>query len=137
MNYIRRADERGHADFGWLDSRHSFSFGEYHDPDHMGFSNLRVINDDTVAPGAGFGTHGHRDMEIISYVLSGAVRHEDSMGNRFVVPAGDVQRMSAGSGVLHSEFNDSDEAPVHFLQIWITPSEMGLAPSYEQLCTGI
>lgn len=132
MTYVRRADERGRANFGWLDSRHSFSFGSYYDPDHMGVSALRVINDDHVAPGAGFDTHGHRDMEIISYVLEGAVRHEDSMGNQFVVPAGEVQLMSAGTGVMHSEFNDSPDEPVHFLQIWIEPREMGLKPGYAQ-----
>lgn len=132
MNYVRRAEERGTAKFGWLDSKHSFSFGRYYDPQHMGVSALRVINDDQVAPGAGFDTHGHRDMEIISYVLEGAVRHEDSMGNKFVVPAGDVQIMSAGTGVMHSEYNDSTESPVHFLQIWIQPREMGLKPGYGQ-----
>ncbi|QIL90604.1 pirin family protein [Microbulbifer harenosus] len=132
MLYLRRADERGKADFGWLESRHSFSFGHYHDPKHMGFSALRVINDDTVAPGAGFGTHGHRDMEIISYVLSGAIAHKDSMGNQFVVPAGDVQRMTAGTGVTHSEYNDSKTDPLKFLQIWIIPNQRGLEPGYEQ-----
>lgn len=132
MNYLRRSEERGQADFGWLDSKHSFSFGEYYDPNHMGVSALRVINDDRVAAGAGFDTHGHRDMEIISYVLEGAVRHEDSMGNQYVVPAGDVQIMSAGSGVMHSEFNDSNDTPVHFLQIWIQPREKGLKPEYGQ-----
>ena len=132
MNYVRRAEDRGNANFGWLDSKHSFSFGSYYDPQHMGVSALRVINDDQVAPGAGFDTHGHRDMEIISYVLKGSVRHEDSMGNKFVVPAGDVQIMSAGTGVMHSEYNDSTEEPVHFLQIWIQPREMGLKPSYGQ-----
>ena len=132
MNYIRRAEERGRANFGWLDSKHSFSFGQYHDPDHMGISTLRVINDDTVAPGAGFDTHGHQDMEIISYVLEGAMRHKDSMGHQFVVPAGEVQRMSAGAGVMHSEYNDSDTDPVHFLQIWITPNRLGIEPGYEQ-----
>ncbi len=132
MTYVRRAEERGRANFGWLDSKHSFSFGSYYDPEHMGVSVLRVINDDQVAPGAGFDTHGHRDMEIISYVLEGAVRHEDSMGNQYVVPAGDVQLMSAGTGVMHSEFNDSSEEPVHFLQIWIEPRESGLKPGYAQ-----
>ena len=132
MLYLRRADERGKANFGWLDSRHTFSFGHYYDPKHMGISALRVINDDTVAPGAGFDTHGHRDMEIISYVLSGAIEHEDSMGNRFVVPAGDVQRMTAGTGITHSEFNHSKTEELKFLQIWIIPNEKNLQPGYEQ-----
>ena len=132
MIKVRRSEDRGKANFGWLNAKHSFSFGQYYDPEHMGVSVLRVINDDTVAPSAGFDTHGHRDMEIISYVLDGAVRHEDSMGNRYVVPAGDVQVMSAGTGVMHSEFNDSDTNPVHFLQIWITPKVMGTKPRYEQ-----
>ena len=132
MNYIRPAGDRGHANFGWLDSYHSFSFGTYHDPMHVGVSALRVINDDTVAPGAGFGSHGHRDMEIISYVLEGAVRHEDSMGHRFTVPAGEIQLMSAGSGVMHSEYNDSLTDPVHFLQIWITPNVLEAEPGYQQ-----
>ena len=132
MFYLRRADERGKANFGWLDSRHSFSFGSYYDPKHMGISVLRVINDDAVAPGAGFGTHGHRDMEIISYVLEGAIEHKDSMGNRFVVPAGDVQRMTAGTGITHSEFNHSKSDPLKFLQIWIIPDQRDLEPGYEQ-----
>lgn len=132
MHYLRRADERGKANFGWLDSRHSFSFGHYLDPNHMGLSALRVINDDTVAPGAGFGTHGHRDMEIISYVLSGAIAHKDSMGNEFVVPAGEVQRMTAGTGVTHSEYNHSQTEPLKFLQIWIIPDQRDLEPGYEQ-----
>ena len=132
MLYLRRADERGIANFGWLDSRHTFSFGHYYDPKHMGISALRVINDDTVAPGAGFGTHGHRDMEIISYVLSGAIEHQDSMGNQFVVPAGDVQRMTAGTGITHSEFNHSKTETLKFLQIWILPQEKNLQPGYEQ-----
>ncbi|WP_323845412.1 pirin family protein [Microbulbifer magnicolonia] len=132
MDYIRKADARGRANFGWLDSRHTFSFGSYYDPRHMGVSVLRVINDDTVKGGTGFGAHGHRDMEIISYVLEGAIEHRDSAGNHFVVPAGEVQRMSAGSGIQHSEFNASRTQPLRFLQIWIEPDVMGIAPSYEQ-----
>ena len=132
MSYYRQAEARGKANFGWLDSKHSFSFGGYYDRNHMGVSALRVINDDTVDPGAGFDAHGHRDMEIISYVLEGAVRHEDSMGNQYVVPAGDIQIMSAGSGVVHSEYNNSLDDPVHFLQIWIVPNEQGLEPGYQQ-----
>ena len=132
MLYLRRADDRGKANFGWLDSRHSFSFGHYYDPKHMGISVLRVINDDTVAPGAGFDTHGHRDMEIISYVLKGAIEHKDSMGNSFVVPAGEVQRMTAGTGVTHSEFNHSQTEALKFLQIWIIPNQRDLSPGYEQ-----
>jgi redox-sensitive bicupin YhaK (pirin superfamily) len=132
MKYIRRSEERGQVDFGWLKSKHSFSFGEYHDPKHMGVSVLRVINDDMVMPDQGFGTHGHRDMEIISYVIEGALKHEDSTGNKYTVPAGDVQRMSAGSGVKHSEFNASNTDPVKFLQIWIQPNVIGIEPSYEQ-----
>lgn len=132
MIYQRPAKERGRASFGWLDSKHSFSFGSYYDPQHMGISVLRVINDDTVAPGAGFATHGHQDMEIISYVLEGAIEHKDSMGNQFVVPAGDVQRMSAGTGITHSEFNHSGSEPLKFLQIWIVPAQKGIAPGYEQ-----
>jgi hypothetical protein len=132
MIAIRKAGERGHTRLEWLDSHHTFSFGEYQDPRHMGLSNLRVINDDTVAPGGGFGTHGHRDMEIVSYVLSGVLEHRDSLGNGSVIRPGDVQRMSAGKGVLHSEYNPSGEEPVHFLQIWLQPSRRGVEPGYAQ-----
>ena len=132
MFYTRPAQQRGRANFGWLDSQHSFSFGHYYDPKHMGFSVLRVINDDKVTGGAGFDTHGHRDMEIISYILEGAIEHEDSMGNRFVVPAGEVQRMSAGSGITHSEYNHSKTDNLRFLQIWIQPNKQGIKPGYEQ-----
>jgi redox-sensitive bicupin YhaK (pirin superfamily) len=133
MFYFRAANARGKANFGWLDSQHTFSFGNYYDPDHMGISVLRVINDDIVAPGAGFDNHGHRDMEIISYILEGSIEHKDSMGNQFVVPAGDVQRMTAGTGIMHSEFNASKTEPLKFLQIWISPNLKGVKPSYEQM----
>lgn len=129
---IRRAALRGRTDLGWLHSRHTFSFGDYYDPQNLGFRALRVINDDIVAPGGGFGTHGHRDMEIISYVLAGALAHKDSLGNGSIISPGDVQRMSAGSGVLHSEYNASPSEPVHFLQIWIVPAARNIAPGYEQ-----
>ncbi|UTW45702.1 pirin family protein [bacterium SCSIO 12696] len=132
MYYLRPGSERGRANYGWLDSKHSFSFGHYYDPKHMGISALRVINDDTLKPGAGFDTHGHRDMEIISYVLEGAIEHKDSMGNRFVVPAGEVQRMSAGTGITHSEFNHSHSDRMRFLQIWIQPNRQRTQPSYQQ-----
>ncbi len=132
MVTLRPATQRGHGNYGWLDSHHSFSFGDYYDAAHMNFGPLRVINEDRVEPGMGFGTHGHRDMEIISYVLDGELSHQDNMGTGSVIVPGDVQRMSAGRGVQHSEFNPSKTAGVHFLQIWIEPSERGIAPSYEQ-----
>ena len=132
MISVRRADDRGVAKRGWLDSRHTFSFGGYHDPDHMGFATLRVINEDVIQPGQGFGTHSHRDMEIVTYILDGALEHKDSIGNGSVLRPGEVQRMSAGTGIEHSEFNPSPTDIVHLLQIWIVPERKGLAPDYEQ-----
>lgn len=128
----RRANERGHFDHGWLNTYHTFSFGDYHDPTHSGFRALRVINEDVVAPARGFGMHPHRDMEIVTYVLEGSLRHRDSLGHEGVIRPGEVQRITAGSGILHSEFNPSQDQPVHLLQIWITPQRRGLQPGYEQ-----
>ncbi len=136
MMTIRRANERGHANHGWLDAHHTFSFADYHDPNWMGFRSLRVINDDTIAGGGGFGTHPHRDMEIITYILSGALQHRDSMGHEAVLKAGDVQRISAGTGIAHSEFNYSPIKPVHLLQIWLYPERKGVKPAYAERSLG-
>ena len=136
MIQVRKAAERGHFDHGWLDTHHTFSFGDYYDPAHMGFRSLRVINDDRVAPGQGFGMHGHRDMEIVTYVLDGALAHKDSMGNGSILQAGELQRMTAGTGVRHSEFNPSDTEWVHLYQIWLLPQRKGLEPGYQQMAVG-
>src|ERR1700726_3714105 len=132
MIRVRKAGERGHFDHGWLDTYHTFSFGDYYDPAHVGFRSLRVINDDRVQPGQGFGMHGHRDMEIVTYVLEGALQHKDSLGNGSIIRAGELQRMTAGTGVRHSEFNPSDKEGVHLYQIWLLPERQGLPPSYDQ-----
>src|SRR5437762_4696101 len=132
MITIRKSTDRGHARHGWLDSRHTFSFADYHDPEQMGYRTLRVINEDRVEPGQGFGTHGHRDMEIVTYVLEGALQHRDSMGNGSILKAGELQRMTAGTGVRHSEFNPSDAEPVHLYQIWLLPERRNLEPGYEE-----
>ena len=136
MIQVRKAAERGRFDHGWLDTQHTFSFGDYYDPAHLGFRSLRVINDDRVHPGQGFGMHGHRDMEIVTYVLDGALQHKDSLGNGSILRAGELQRMTAGTGVRHSEFNPSDKEAVHLYQIWLLPQRKGLSPSYEQLAVG-
>ena len=136
MIRVRKAAERGHFDHGWLDTYHTFSFGDYYDPEHMGFRSLRVMNDDRVQPGQGFGMHGHRDVEIVTYVLDGALEHKDRMGNGSIIRAGELQRMTAGTGILHSEFNPSNTEWVHLYQIWLLPQRKGLEPSYEELTVG-